>query len=357
MGKVKCEYCGTYIDTSEEKCPSCGAVNAGFQRTVSDTPRTIEELKAWYSARKLPPENITRFFIGKNVSEARAFGIYKENSGIVTVYKNKANGSRAIRYRGTDEAYAVNELYLKLKDEILNQKRLNLRKKNNTKADKRSQKPLPKRAGQTEKQKEKTKPTKEDVRLTVIICICLALFMIFGRFIMTLLLIALLTIALPEVIAFFLCEKLNENRPANRQLTNKAAKPILIIGSVLAIVIFFSFGFRKTDPGSYFVTDNSVYFRQEQDWFRYDPGNESWSPSPSADVSSGSYCSTTPPSVSRSFYETEYYDSGINGYVWEASYWYENINDNFGFDDNDSGYDWDSGSDWDSGGTDWDSDW
>ena len=38
------------------------------------------------------------------------------------VYKNKADGTRAVRYKGTDEAYAVNELYLKLKDEILNQK-------------------------------------------------------------------------------------------------------------------------------------------------------------------------------------------------------------------------------------------
>lgn len=38
------------------------------------------------------------------------------------VYKNKDDGQRALRYRGTDEAYAVNELYLKLKDEILNQK-------------------------------------------------------------------------------------------------------------------------------------------------------------------------------------------------------------------------------------------
>lgn len=34
------------------------------------------------------------------------------------VYKNKDDGSRAIRYRGKDEAYAVNELYLKLKSEV-----------------------------------------------------------------------------------------------------------------------------------------------------------------------------------------------------------------------------------------------
>ena len=34
------------------------------------------------------------------------------------VYKNKADGSRAVRYSGPDEAYAVRELYLKLKSEV-----------------------------------------------------------------------------------------------------------------------------------------------------------------------------------------------------------------------------------------------
>ena len=36
------------------------------------------------------------------------------------VYKNKADGSRAIRYRGPDEEHAVNEIYLKLLDECHN---------------------------------------------------------------------------------------------------------------------------------------------------------------------------------------------------------------------------------------------
>ena len=54
----------------------------------------------------MPPEETTRFFIGKNTKEPKAFGIYEEN-GIFVVYKNKANGQRAIRYQGTDEAYVL----------------------------------------------------------------------------------------------------------------------------------------------------------------------------------------------------------------------------------------------------------
>ena len=89
-----------------------------------ETPRTIEELCAWYAARNLPPEEVTRFFIGKDIKEPRAFGIYRDGDRFV-VYKNKDDGSRAVRYHGPDEAYAVNELYQRLKQEIANQKGLN----------------------------------------------------------------------------------------------------------------------------------------------------------------------------------------------------------------------------------------
>ena len=34
----------------------------------SSQPTTIEELKQWYAARHLPPEEVTRFFIGKNMA-------------------------------------------------------------------------------------------------------------------------------------------------------------------------------------------------------------------------------------------------------------------------------------------------
>lgn len=130
--QIKCEYCGAYIKEDDEFCGQCGAVNANFKRSSDGTPRTIEELKAWYKDKNLPPEETTRFFIGTNYQGARAFGIYEED-GEYIVYKNKDDGSRAVRYKGKDEAYAVNELYLRLKSEILNQKAHNLNSKNQPK--------------------------------------------------------------------------------------------------------------------------------------------------------------------------------------------------------------------------------
>lgn len=124
--KQVCDYCGGYISDLDENCPHCGAANAQYKRSGDGTPKTIEELKKWYTDHNLPPEDVTRFFIGKDYKNPKAFGIY-EDQGRFIVYKNKADGSRAIRYDGGDEAYAVNELYLKLKEEIAEQKAANKR--------------------------------------------------------------------------------------------------------------------------------------------------------------------------------------------------------------------------------------
>ena len=127
--KVKCEYCGSYISDTEEKCPNCGAVNEHLQRKAIGTPTTIAELKQWYKEHNLPIQDITRFFIGVDYKEPKAFGIYQDKStGNFIVYKNKSDGTRNIRYEGKDEAYAVNEIYIKLKEEIIKQKRNNLNK-------------------------------------------------------------------------------------------------------------------------------------------------------------------------------------------------------------------------------------
>lgn len=132
--KIKCEYCGGYISDTDEKCENCGATNPHLKRVGNEIPKTIDELKKWYTDHNLPDEKVTRFFIGKNYKEKRAFGIfYDEVSGNYVVYKNKDDGSRAIRYEGKDQTYAVNELYLKLKEEIQNQKNNNIRKNNNDK--------------------------------------------------------------------------------------------------------------------------------------------------------------------------------------------------------------------------------
>ena len=128
--KIKCEYCETLYEDTAMHCPSCGAPNPNQKKDKA--PKTIEELREWYKARNLPPEETTRFFIGKDIKEARAFGIYKDEHGEFVVYKNKADGTRAIRYKGKDEAYAVNELYQKLKDEIVHQKNLSASRKSSS---------------------------------------------------------------------------------------------------------------------------------------------------------------------------------------------------------------------------------
>ena len=120
--QVKCNYCGALIDDASETCPKCGAPLSGEHRTAKEQPKTIEELKEWYVAHHLPPEEITRFFIGKNITEPKAFGIYRDGNGDFVVYKNKSTGERAVRYKGSDERYAVNELYQRLKAEIADQK-------------------------------------------------------------------------------------------------------------------------------------------------------------------------------------------------------------------------------------------
>ena len=119
MATLRCEYCGSSMSSDDQSCPHCGAPNPYYLPGASpapggngDRPRTIAELRAYCASRGMPLEKM-RFFIGEDYREPRAFGIYRAGPDVV-VYKNKADGSRAIRYRGPDEAHAVGELYDKL---------------------------------------------------------------------------------------------------------------------------------------------------------------------------------------------------------------------------------------------------
>ena len=118
----KCEYCGATISTEDQTCPNCGASNPGYvidtARIITD-PQTIEELKEYCAERGMPLARM-RFFIDEDFKEPKAFGIYRDNSGDIVVYKNKADGTRAVRYKGPDERHAVNELYGKLLQECHN---------------------------------------------------------------------------------------------------------------------------------------------------------------------------------------------------------------------------------------------
>ena len=126
--KIKCDYCGNTYEEFQERCPFCSAPNPSHHEG-DDQPRTIEELKKWYKDRNLPPENITRFYIGVDYKYPKAFGIFKDENGEFVVYKNKADGTRSIRYKGHDEAYAVDEIFQKLKDEIVHQKCVNAQRR------------------------------------------------------------------------------------------------------------------------------------------------------------------------------------------------------------------------------------
>lgn len=116
--KVKCDYCENYFDDELSNCPFCGGTNNHIRRGSDDVPKTIEELKEFCTKNNIPAENL-KFHIGEDFKGPKAFGIYVNNNGDFVVYKNKVDGSRAIRYEGKDEAYAVNELYLKLKEIII----------------------------------------------------------------------------------------------------------------------------------------------------------------------------------------------------------------------------------------------
>lgn len=120
--KIKCDWCGSWINDFDQVCPNCGGVNNNYNRHANGVPQTIEELKAWAKEMNLPLEEM-RTFIGEDYKGAKAFGIYKdETDGTFVVYKNKEDGIRAVRYKGSDEAYAVNELYQKMKERVAVQK-------------------------------------------------------------------------------------------------------------------------------------------------------------------------------------------------------------------------------------------
>ena len=125
---VQCAFCGNLIEETCSKCPHCGSVNASVRRFTDDTPQTIAALKTWYEAHRLPPYEVTRFFIGVDTPAPKAFGICTADRQTL-LYKNLPDGTRTVLYHGPDEAYAAAEFYRCLKQEILKQKAGTLQKK------------------------------------------------------------------------------------------------------------------------------------------------------------------------------------------------------------------------------------
>lgn len=117
----RCPHCGALILPRENFCRQCGAALNGQAPEPApawrpgEVPATIEALRQYCAYNQMPLDKM-RFFVGEDYKQPRAFGIYRDGDQFV-VYKNKSDGSRAVRYHGPDEAHAVSELYQKLLDE------------------------------------------------------------------------------------------------------------------------------------------------------------------------------------------------------------------------------------------------
>ena len=329
MAKKKtCPACGAAVSPGEAFCTSCGAVlprneaapaaqtaqavqSAPAQESTRsarrvETPRTIEELSAFCERHELPLAKM-RFFIGLDYPGAKAYGIFKDKNGDFVVYKNKADGSRAVRYRGPDEAHAVGEIFQKLKDEATGQRArvAAARTPGYAASSAHDSNPYNQPNGT-----RSVKRGKSTVPKAVLICLGVA---------------AAITVARTAA-------ALNHNtpRPAN----------------------------------GYYHYNNNYYYNQNNDWYYYDDGLDGWYPLYSVDDELTGNYSDYYTSYSyddgfgvESFSDSGYYDAGSSESSgdWDSdSSWSWDWDDDDSWDSSD---DWDWDSDWDSDFGDWDSDW
>lgn len=302
--EVKCEYCGSLIPDDAPKCPNCGATNENMHRSVDHTPKTIAELEQWYKDRNLPPYDVTRFFIGINYEEPKAFGIYQDGERFI-VYKNKSDGERAIRYQGTDEDYAVNEIYLKLKSEILAQKAHNTKNQPDYK-----HMDLPKGNPWTPPPKAPKKKT-----------------------------------------------------PSKRSSGVGSIIKKIIFGAVIAFVLVcIGFAIFGKDKATYYSYNNIPYMYYGGAYYIWDEEEDFYQKISRDEVPESLLDDRKAYQINRDSDDVYYYDAPDSEYTWHggASNW----NNNYFDSDDDHDYDWDDGGNdsgnggWDSDyGNDWDSDW
>lgn len=363
--QVTCDYCGTLFSDTEPACPNCGAPNANLSRTADKTPKTIEELQQWYRDRKLPPPETTRFFIGENYTGPKAFGIYEENGEFI-VYKNKADGSRAVRYRGKDESYAVNELLMRLKTEILDQK-ANL-KSGATKASVRSAPTPP-----TRRSRGGAGPGR------VVGWVLIGLLWLGAMTEKAALTLALTALPIAALLIY------QRSLKGNQQKRERAGDVFRkwFIWYVLAVVCFIAMISPSSSSGgpaytpSYYSYNGDVYCSYGDDYYYYDgddycyieeedfPDEILVNPDAYAFYESdGAWDSDL------SFFDSDAYRDNYDDYSSYDSYssgssssWSSSSDSDYDWSwgsDSDSDWgssDWDSGWDSDWGGSDWDSDW
>ena len=279
-------------------------------------PQTIDELKQFCAEKGMPLEKM-RFFIGEDYPHPRAFGIYEDADGDFVVYKNKADGTRAVRYKGPNEAYAVNELYEKLKYET-DKRRGNATKRNGGNS---------------------RKTTSGILRLLVPYALFAALAAVMaGPEAFPVILIPLLIFPAFAAEIIFVTRRV---RPATL---------VKVFVALFAALVIYALVFGTPAPRrGYYRYDDRPYYYYRGDWYGYNNYGD-WYEIDNVD-----------PYLEENYsdyYVSKDYDSGYGVSDFEDSDYWTGYADSYY--DSDDDYDWDSGSDWDSwdsSDTDWDSDW
>lgn len=323
---------------------------------TQDEPKTIEELKNWFKEHGYEPAQ-TRFFAGVDVRSPKAFGIYLDEFGEYVVYKNKADGTRAIRYQGYDQEYAVHELYQRFQQEIINQQ-------TRWAASNNSNKQMRSPAFDAFDQYERNEMLKERARRLPLIILLVFLAFIFTLKFMLLiqskmdknfgLLTGLAPLVAMGLVMIFSYSWLNGMKVTDfiGSLSRKFRNGISV--AILFYLLVFALVNSNVQSNGYYSINNNLYYRAGSNWYHYDDHRHDWERShyvPSQLTSSSwkEYNNTGSHQGSyESFEQTLYY---TNWSSEQRSY----------SESHDNGHDYDysswSSNDWDSGYTDWNSDW
>ncbi len=277
---------------------------------------SINDILELASRYGMPLEQM-RFFVGVNNTEPKCFGIYQDDGGYWIVYKNKANGERAVRYRGRSEAEASQIIWDKIEEEIKKRKKEKdwWQHQNDLAND-------PEYADEYEKELEQR----------------------------------------------VLRPNYGTRKP---QAKNNALKITLILAGVIALI---SGGitatvrnYRKNHPSSgYYTHDSELYYYQYPSWYIWDSYTDSWDTYDydayfendwhDWNYDGRYYVYNGDDDNYYSFQDSDYYDSYSSSSSYSSDYdddWSSDWDDSW---DSSDDYDYDF-SDWDSGDTDWDSDW
>lgn len=314
------------------------------KRLLPEYVGSYEELKQLFEDFHIDSEKL-RFYIDGDYTEPKAFVIYKDDFGEYVVYKMKADGSRALRYKGPDEQYAVNEYYQKFLEEVRKRPAyaktlLGISNPSRTRV---------------YREKEESVRRKQSDNLawffSMVGGFLVSLFLAPFKLVSPLALAVLFAFIFPGILIAYLFKK-----DKSSILPSKLYCIIAII-VFLAVVVFTRIdynnkhkndGYYVTPDYTYYMDGNNVYY-YDDDWYYYGLYDDFYDYYDDYEYYDTYTYNDNYSEFNNSYYGSDGYYHDDNDYDYYDSSWDDD--DDWGWDDSDS---WDS---WDSDSTDWDSDW